>query len=310
MATITAQMVKDLREQTGAGMMDCKAALKETDGDMEAAVDWLRAKGIAKGDKKAGRIAADGLIALAAQSDDAKAVVVEVNSETDFVARNETFQEMVKTIADVALEANGDFEAFKAATFPGKDVSVEEHLKQMVGTIGENMTLRRCQALSVENGGVATYMHNAVTEGLGKIGVLVALESTGDKDKILALGKQIAMHVAATNPLALTSENLDQDIVERERAVLTQQAKDSGKPDNVIEKMIEGRIQKFYKEVALMSQVFVIDGENTVEKAVKLAEKDVGAPIKVTGFVRYALGEGIEKKEENFAEEVAATAKQ
>lgn len=307
MVTITAGMVKELREKTGAGMMDCKAALKETNSDMEAAVDWLRAKGIAKGDKKASRVAADGLVAIAAE--DGKAVVVEVNSETDFVARNETFQEMVKTIANVALEVDGDFDALAAKTYPGTEVSVEEHLKEMVGTIGENMNLRRSKALSVQEGAVASYMHNAVMDGLGKIGVLVSLESSGDKDKLLALGKQVAMHVAATNPLAVTSEDLDPAVVERERAVLTQQAKESGKPDNVIEKMIEGRIQKFYKDVALLSQVFVIDGESTVEKAVKAAEKDVGAQIKVTGFVRFALGEGIEKKEENFAEEVAAAVK-
>ncbi|MEM7619610.1 MAG: translation elongation factor Ts [Pseudomonadota bacterium] len=308
MATITAGMVKDLREKTGAGMMDCKAALKETDGDMEAAVDWLRAKGIAKGDKKSGRIAAEGLVAVAAK--DNAAVVIEVNSETDFVARNETFQDIVKTIADVALEVEGDFDALREKQFPGKDVSIEEHLKQMVGTIGENMSLRRSKGLTVSEGVVATYIHSAVAEGLGKIGVLVALESSGDKDKLNEIGKQVAMHVAATNPLALTSEDLDPEIVERERTVLTQQARESGKPDNVIEKMIEGRIQKFYKEVALMSQVFVIDGENTVEKAVKAAEQGVGAPIKVTAFARFALGEGIEKKEENFAEEVAATLKE
>ena len=307
MATITAAMVKDLREKSGAGMMDCKAALKETDGDMEAAIDWLRAKGIAKGDKKSSRVAADGLVGIISEGN--KGVVVEVNSETDFVARNETFQELVTSISKVALGVDGDFEALKAANFPGTDNNVEAHLKEMVGTIGENMSLRRSQALTVSEGVVASYMHNATSEGLGKIGVLVALESSGDQDKLMAFGKQVAMHVAATNPLSLDPDSLDQGVVERERTVLTDQAKESGKPDNVIEKMIEGRIRKFYQEVCLTAQTFVVDGENTVEKAAKLAEKDVGAPIKIAGFVRFALGEGIEKKEEDFAAEVAAVAK-
>ncbi len=306
MSTITAGMVKELREKSGAGMMDCKAALKETDGDMEAAIDWLRAKGIAKGDKKSGRIAADGLVGIA--SADNKGVVVEVNSETDFVARNETFQELVTTITQVALDVDGNFEALKEKEFPGTSNSVEAHLKEMVGTIGENMTLRRSEAVIVEEGIVASYMHNAATAGLGKIGVLVGLESSGDKDKLLEFGKQVAMHVAATNPLALDPDSLDQDVVERERTVLTEQAKESGKPDNVIEKMIEGRIRKFYQEVCLTAQTFVVDPDNTVEKAAKLAEKEVGAPIKIAKFIRFALGEGIEKKEEDFAAEVAAVA--
>ncbi len=306
MATITAAMVKDLREKSGAGMMDCKAALKETDGDMEAAIDWLRAKGIAKSDKKAGRVAADGLVGIVAEGN--KGVVVEVNSETDFVAKNATFQEMVQTISKVALEANGDVDALKSAEYPGAGKSVEEQIKEMVGTIGENMTLRRAAALSVDKGVVASYMHNAAGEGIGKIGVLVALESEGDAEKLADFGKKVGMHVAAMNPAALDKDSLDPAVVEREKAVLTEQARESGKPDNVIEKMIGGRMQKFFKESCLVSQVFVIDGENTVEKAAEIAAKDAGAPIKIAGFVRFELGDGIEKKEEDFAAEVAATA--
>ncbi len=306
MATITAAMVKDLREKSGAGMMDCKAALKETDGDMEAAIDWLRAKGIAKSDKKAGRVAADGLVGIVAEGN--KGVVVEVNSETDFVAKNATFQEMVQTISKVALEANGDVDALKSAEYPGAGKSVEEQIKEMVGTIGENMTLRRAAALSVDKGVVASYMHNAAGDGIGKIGVLVALESEGDAEKLADFGKKVGMHVAAMNPAALDKDSLDPAVVEREKAVLTEQARESGKPDNVIEKMIGGRMQKFFKESCLVSQVFVIDGENTVEKAAEIAAKDAGAPIKIAGFVRFELGDGIEKKEEDFAAEVAATA--
>lgn len=306
MATITAAMVKDLREKSGAGMMDCKAALKETDGDMEAAIDWLRAKGIAKSDKKAGRVAADGLVGIVAEGN--KGVVVEVNSETDFVAKNATFQEMVQTISKVALDADGDVEALKGKEYPGAGKTVEEHIKEMVGTIGENMTLRRTAALSVDKGVVASYMHNAAGDGIGKIGVLVALESEGDAEKLADFGKKVGMHVAAMNPAALDKDSLDPAVVEREKAVLTEQARESGKPDNVIEKMIGGRMQKFFKESCLVSQVFVIDGENTVEKAAEIAAKDAGAPIKITGFVRFELGDGIEKKEEDFAAEVAATA--
>ncbi len=306
MATITAAMVKELREKTGAGMMDCKTALNETEGDMEAAVDWLRTKGLAKAAKKAGRVATEGLVGLA--TDATRGAVIEVNSETDFVARNERFQEMVRELSKLALETNGDQEALLKKTYPGSGKPVDEHIKEMVGTIGENMSLRRSQALSVSDGVVASYMHNASGEGLGKIGVLVALESTGDKEKLAAFGKQVAMHIAATAPLAVTPDELDQDVVERERAVLVEQARESGKPENIIDKMVEGRIRKFYEEVVLVSQTFVIDGENTVEKAVKAAEKDVGAPITIVGFVRFALGEGIEKKEEDFAAEVAAAA--
>ncbi|MGH1405163.1 MAG: translation elongation factor Ts [Rhodomicrobiaceae bacterium] len=304
MAEITASMVKELRETTGAGMMDCKAALKEADGNLEQAIDWLRTKGLAKAAKKAGRVAAEGLVGI--KTNGTQGVVVEVNSETDFVARNEQFQEIVAKIGDVALEKGVDDLA--NVEFPGKDMSIEDYIKEMVGTIGENMSYRRGAQLSVENGAVAGYIHNATVPGLGKIGVLVALETTGDAAKAESLGKQIAMHIAAINPLSATVEDLDPAVVEREKAVLTEQARESGKPDNIIEKMIEGRIRKFYEEVVLLKQVFVIDGENTVEKAIKNAESDIGAPVEFKGFVRFELGEGIEVEESDFAAEVAATA--
>ena len=306
MATISAAMVKELRDKTGAGMMDCKTALSETDGDMEAAVDWLRTKGLAKAAKKAGRVAAEGLVGLATEG--TKGALVEVNSETDFVARNEDFQAMVSDIAGLALEAGGDLDTLAAGTYTGKDISVADQIKEMVGKIGENMNLRRTAGLEVDKGVVAGYVHNTAAPGLGKIGVVVALESDGDADKLAAFGKQVAMHVAATSPLAVTPDELDANVVERERAVLIEQARDSGKPENIIEKMVEGRLRKYYEEVVLLSQTFVIDGENTVEKAVKAAETDVGAPIKIIGFERFALGEGIEKEEEDFAAEVAAAA--
>ena len=307
MAEITASLVKELREKSGAGMMDCKAALKETDGDMEAAIDWLRTKGLAKAAKKAGRVAAEGLVGIVAEG--TSGAVVEVNSETDFVARNENFQTMVTGIAGVANEAGGDLAKLLAAKFPGSDKSIEDYVTEAVGTIGENMNVRRTEALSVNAGVVVPYVHNQAAPGLGKIGVLVGLESEGDTEKLAALGKQIAMHVAATSPLSTSVEELDPAVVEREKNVLAAEARESGKPENIIEKMIEGRIRKFYEEVVLLSQTFVIAGENTVEKAVKTAEGDVGAPIKVTGFIRLALGEGIEKEEEDFAAEVAAAAK-
>jgi elongation factor Ts len=308
MAAITAQHVKELREQTGAGMMDCKAALNESKGDMEAAVDWLRAKGLAKAAKKAGRVAADGLIGVALK--DKAGAVVEVNSETDFVARNEVFQATVKEIAELALKTKGDVEKLGAAKVPSANKSVTDHLQELVGKIGENLTLRRTAMLSVKDGVVASYVHNAVAPDLGKIGVLVAVESTGDKAKLLEIGRQVAMHIAATNPLALTDTEIDPQVVARERAVFADQAKQQGKgkPDNVIEKMVEGRLQKFFKESVLLKQIFVIDGENTVEQAVKNAEKAAGGPIQITGFVRYALGEGIEKQTSDFAAEVAAAA--
>ena len=306
MTAITATMVKDLREKTGAGMMDCKAALNETTGDMEAAVDWLRAKGLAKAAKKAGRVAAEGLIGLAA---DAKAAtLVEVNSETDFVARNDKFQEMVRTIAADALKAKGDLEALAKAPYGGGEVSVADHLKEMIGSIGENMTLRRSAYLTVKNGVVASYMHNTIAPRLGKIGVIVALESTGSADTLNTFGKQVAMHIAAANPQAIDVANLDPGLVERERLVLTEQAKESGKPAPVIEKMVEGRLRKFYEEVVLLQQAFVHDPETTVAKALAATEASAGAPVKITGFQRFALGEGIERPDSDFAAEVAAAA--
>lgn len=306
MSNISASLVKELRDKTGAGMMDCKNALSEVDGDMEAAVDWLRTKGLAKAAKKAGRVAAEGLVGV--RSEGTAGAVVEVNSETDFVARNEQFQDMVTQISGVALETGGDADAVLAADYPGSGKSVADYITEMVATIGENMSVRRCLKLSVESGAVASYVHNQSAPGLGRIGVIVALSSEGNQDALAAFGRQVAMHIAATNPLALTPEDLDPAVVERERAILADQARESGKPEEIIDKMVEGRLRKFYEESVLVSQVFVIDGENTVEKAVKAAEADIGAPIKITGFVRYALGEGIEKDEQDFAAEVAAAA--
>ncbi|MEO1149424.1 MAG: translation elongation factor Ts [Pseudomonadota bacterium] len=301
MAAITAAMVKDLREQTGAGMMDCKAALKETDGDMEAAIDWLRKKGLSKAAKKAGRTASEGLVQVGVEAVGAGAsgVVVEVNSETDFVARNEVFQTMVQEIAKVGLATGGDLEKIKATSFPGTDKTVDAHVAEMVGQIGENMSLRRSVGLSVEKGTVASYVHGQVVDGAGKIGVLVALASEGDKDKLNALGKQIAMHIAAVNPLAARVEDLDPDVVEREKNVLAEQARASGKPEEIIGKMVEGRLRKFYEESVLLEQVFVIDGENKVGKVIEAAGKDIGAPVTLSGFARLALGDGVEKGEED-----------
>jgi elongation factor Ts len=301
MATITAALVKELRDKTGAGMMDCKAALNENDGDMEAAIDWLRAKGLAKAAKKAGRVAAEGLIGL-------EAAVVEVNSETDFVARNPSFQELVQTIAAAGPKAKGDLAALGAASYGKTKTNVAETLKEMVGSIGENMTLRRTAYLSAKDGVVANYMHNQAAPGLGKIGVIVALESTGDADALKAIGKQVAMHIAAASPQAVDTDSLDPEVVERERAVLTEQAKESGKPPEVVDKMVEGRLRKFYQDVVLLQQAFVHDPDNTVAKALEAAGKEAGAPIKITGFYRFALGEGIDKGESDFAAEVAAAA--
>jgi elongation factor Ts len=304
---ITAAMVKELREKTGAGMMDCKKALAETGGDMEAAIDWLRAKGIAKADKKSGRTAAEGLIGIVA--DGVKAVAVEINSETDFVARNEAFQELVRGIANVAIGTDGTVEAVAAATYPATGKSVDETIKDAIATIGENMTLRRSALLKVEEGVVATYIHNAAGEGVGKLGVLVALKSAGDIAVLNSIGRQVAMHVAATNPLAIRAEEVDPAVAERERNVFIEQSRASGKPDNIIEKMVDGRMRKFFEEVALLSQAFVINPDVTVGQAVKDAEKEAGASIEVVGMVRLLLGEGVEKEESDFAAEVAAVAK-
>ena len=306
--TITAAMVKELREKTGAGMMDCKNALNENNGDMEAAIDWLRAKGIAKAEKKSGRVAAEGLIGVSSTAN--KAAVVEVNSETDFVARNDQFQNIVSRIANTALETDGSVASLAETTIEGGDKSVSDTLTDAVATIGENINLRRSAVMEVGKGAVASYIHNSVGSGLGKIGVLVALESDGDAEALNAIGRQVAMHVAATNPLAATVDEVPAEVAEREKAIFVEQARESGKPENIIEKMVEGRMRKFFEESVLMSQTFVIDGENTVEKAIKNAESSVGAPIRFAGFVRMALGEGIEKAEgEDFASEVAAMAK-
>lgn len=306
MTAITAAMVKDLREKTGVGMMDCKQALSETNGDMEAAIDWLRKKGLSKAAKKAGRVAAEGLIAAITQG--TKGVVVEVNSETDFVARNDQFQGLVKMIGQVALKTGTDVEKIKAAKVG--DVTVDRAIADAIATIGENMTLRRAADLSVSDGVVASYIHNAVFDGLGKMGVLVALESTGSKDELAALGRQIAMHVAATNPQALDAAGLDPEVVRREKDVMADKYRQQGKPDAMIAKIVESGLKTYYKEVTLLEQAFIHDNAKTVAQAVKDAEGKVGAPIKVTGFVRYALGEGIEKQESDFAAEVAAAAGQ
>lgn len=305
--SITAAMVKELRDKTGAGMMDCKKALGETDGNMEAAIDWLRAKGIAKADKKSGRTAAEGLIAVASEGN--SAVVVEVNSETDFVARNDGFQDLARSIASVAMSTDGSADAVSAATVPSTGKSVTDTVKDAIAHIGENMNFRRSAKLSVDDGIVATYVHNAVADGLGKLGVIVAVKSTGNKDALAAIGRQVAMHIAATNPLALTSDDVDAAVADRERNVFIEQARESGKPEAIIEKMVEGRMRKFYEEVALLSQAFVMNPDQTVGEAVKAAAADAGAPVEVTGFVRFQLGEGIEKEESDFAAEVAAAVK-
>jgi len=302
MATITAAMVKDLRESTGAGMMDCKAALTETAGDMTAAQDWLRKKGLSKAAKKAGRVAAEGLIGVKVAG--TKGVVVEVNSETDFVARNEHFQGLVKMIGQVALEVGADVEKIKAAKVG--DITVEAAISDAIATIGENMTLRRAASLEVGKGVVSSYIHNAVIEGAGKMGVIVALESTGKTDELAVLGRQLAMHVAAANPQSIDPAGLDPEIVKREKDVLADKYRQQGKPENVIEKIVESGLKTFYKEVCLLEQAFIHDSGKSVAQALKEAEGKVGAPVKVTGFVRYALGEGIERQETDFAAEVAA----
>lgn len=310
MTTISASAVKELRDKTGAGMMDCKQALTETSGDMEAAVDLLRKKGLSKAAKKSDRVAAQGLIGVV--SDGASGAVVEVNSETDFVARNDQFQEMVTTIAKLAPAAKGDLATLLGAAYPGKGNTVEGQIKDAVATIGENMALRRTASLSASGGIVADYVHGKVADGLGKIGVLVALESSGDKAKLTAFGRQLAMHVAAASPLVVNVEDLPKDVIDRERAIYVEQAKaepkNAGKSDEILAKASEGRLRKeFFGQAVLLQQVYVIDGKATVAEALKEAEKDVGGPIKVTGFIRYGLGEGIEQKKEDFAAEVAKT---
>jgi len=300
MAEITAALVKELRERSGAGMSDCKKALVETEGNVEEAIDWLRKKGLASAAKKSGRVAAEGLIGVA--SSPRVAAMVEVNAETDFVGRNEAFQNFVATVAKIALTVGEDVEAIKAAAFPGTGRTVAEELVQLVATIGENMNIRRAKVLTVEQGAVATYTHNTVKPGLGKIGCLVALKAPSEEDAIVTLGRQIGMHIAATNPQSLDVSSVDPASLERERAVLVEQARASGKPDAIIEKMVDGRIKKFYEEVVLLEQVFVVDGENRVSAVVKKA----GAEL--VGFARFQLGEGIEKEVGDFAAEVAAAA--
>lgn len=304
MANISAQMVKELRDKTGAGMMDCKAALGETKGEMEAAVDWLRKKGLAKAAKKAGRVAAEGLIGVALG--EGKGLVVEVNSETDFVARNEQFQSLVKTIAQVGLNVGADVETIKAAKIGG--ATVAETINSAIATIGENMTLRRAAALSAGKGVVASYIHNSVAEGLGKIGVIVALDSTGNRDELAKLARMIAMHVAASNPQAVDPSGLDPAAVAREKDVLADKARQQGKPENVIVKIVESGLKTFYKEVCLLDQPYIHDPSKSVAQAVKEAESKLGGAVKVGGFVRYALGEGIERQDSDFAAEVAAAA--
>jgi elongation factor Ts len=301
MAEITAGMVRDLREKTGVGMMDCKAALAATNGDMEAAVDWLRAKGLAKAAKKSGRVAAEGLVGLAVKGP--MGALVEVNSETDFVARNESFQAMVAQISKLALDAVGDSEKLKTAKYPGSDHSVATFVAEMVATIGENMSVRRTSAMSVADGVIGSYIHNQAAPGMGKIGVLVGLESTGKKEELAGFGRLLSMHIAATNPVALDIESVPADVLARERAVLEE--KNAGKPANVMEKIVASGLKTYAKENCLLEQMYVHDGAKSVAQAVADAGKAAGAPVKLTGFVRMQLGEGIDKKEDDFAAEVA-----
>jgi elongation factor Ts len=307
MAEITAALVKELREKTGVGMMDCKKALNETSGDLEAAVDWLRKQGLAAAQKKAGRVASEGLIGLAAG--DGAAALVEVNSETDFVSRNEDFQAAVRQVAALALTCGGDLEKLLATDYPGTGRNVGDEITQLVATIGENINLRRATGLTVDQGVIGSYIHAAAAPGLGRIGALVAIRSEGDAQKLTELGHQLAMHIAAASPQAVSVDELNADDLERERAVLREQAQGSGKPAEIVEKMIEGRLRKFYEEVVLLNQIFVIDGESKVSAIVEQAAKDLGCAVEVVGMRRFALGEGIERKESDFAAEVAAQLK-
>ena len=305
MAEVTAARVKELRDKTGAGMMDCKKALGEADGDIEAAVDWLRKKGLAAAAKKSGRVAAEGLVGAAVG--DGVGVVVEINAETDFVARNETFQAFVRTVTEQALSSDGTVEGLSAMPYPETGRTVAEEVTHMVATIGENMGLRRVARLTASPGVVSSYIHSATVPGLGRIGVLVALQSEGDQAKLSALGRQLAMHVAAARPESVSTSDLDPALLERERNVLADQARASGKPEAIIEKMVEGRLRKYYEEVVLLEQTFVVDGENKVATVLENMGKELGTPVSVAGFTRFALGEGIEKQEQDFAAEVAAT---
>ena len=305
--SITAAQVKELREKSGAGMMDCKKALNETNGDMDSAVDWLRTKGLAAAAKKSGRIASEGLVAASVSH--GVGALIELNSETDFVSRNDEFQNFAKALADIALGVN-DLSALKAAEFPGAGRTVEEELTQKIATIGENMSLRRMQKVSVDAGLVVPYIHNAVADGLGRIGVLVGLSSAADEASLAALGKQLAMHIAATSPASLSVDDLDPAMVQRERDVLIEQAKSSGKPQDIAEKMVEGRIRKFCDEVVLLEQTFVIDGKSKIKDVLKQYSSELGTEVSIDSFKMLILGQGIEVEEKDFAAEVAATANQ
>jgi elongation factor Ts len=307
MADITAALVKELRDKSGVGMMDCKKALQETGGDIESAIDWLRAKGLSKAAKKADRVAAEGLVALAARTDGAgmTATAIELNAETDFVARNDLFQKAARDVAVAALDVDGDVHALIHTAMPDGQ-SVSDMIGQLIATIGENMLVRRSARFTVAEGAVATYVHNAIAPDLGRIGVLVALESPGPHDRLIDIGRKVAMHVAATQPIALDVNEVDPAAVERERAIFVEQAQSSGKPPAVVEKMVEGRLRKFYEEVVLLKQSFVMEPDLTVEAYVAKAAKDLGAPVRVAGFARLALGEGVEKPVDDFAGEVAA----
>ena len=306
MANISASMVKELRDMTGAGMMDCKMALTETGGDMQSAVDWLRTKGLAKAAKKAGRVAAEGLIGVATGV--ASGALVEVNSETDFVARNEEFKGFVKRAAEVALKVEGDMDRLMSHPHEDQGASLSDTLTALIAKIGENMSVRRATVLGVNPGVVASYVHNASGPELGKIGVLVALTSSADPESLTQLGRQIAMHVAAASPIALSSDHVSAEIVDRERAIYAEQARESGKPENIIAKMVDGRMKKFFQEQVLLEQTFVIDGETPINKVIEKAAKDLGHPVQLSGFVRYQVGEGIEKEDSDFVGEVSKMA--
>lgn len=306
MAEISANAVKELREKTGAGMMDCKKALTEAAGDMEAAIDWLRKKGLSAAAKKAGRVAAEGLVAVIANG--TKGTAVEVNAETDFVGRNEQFQSYVRTVADVAHATTADLEKLKTQAYPGTGRDVLGEITHLIATVGENMNIRRATTVSVNEGVVCSYIHNALAPNIGKIGVLVALESKADVSKLQALGKQIAMHIAAARPEFLDASSVDAKAVERERAIFTEQAQAAGKPAEIIAKMVDGRIKKYYEEVCLLEQTFVVDGETKIKAVVEKAGKELGTPVQLAAFVRYHLGEGIEKEQTDFAAEVAKMA--
>ncbi len=307
MAQITAALVKELREKTGAGMMDCKKALNECEGELEAAIDWLRKKGLSAAAKKAGRVAAEGLVAVAVAGN--KGAVVEVNAETDFVARNETFQNYVTTLAGLVLEHGSDLDVVKEKPFPGSERNVADELTHLIATIGENMSIRRAQVVEVTNGVVCSYVHNALLPNLGKIGVLVGLETEADAGSLNELGRSLSMHAAAAMPQFLSIDKVDGEALERERTVLKEQALAQGKPENIVEKMVDGRIRKYYEEVVFLEQKYVIDGESKVSQAIEITGKALGKPIVLVDFARYQLGEGIEKQESDFAAEVAATAK-